>query len=154
MSGIDRKTAIDFLESEATCLESKCADCKYHDHADDKCTVADVYPNDVAIAALKMAIRCLKVDEMYDLSYEDADWYDKAIKENERLKKELEMLKLDRECDKPSGKWIERDDGWGGTYYDCSVCGGSWTTIDGTPFDYGMKYCPNCGAKMEQGDLE
>ena len=26
------------------------------------------------LKALEMAIRCLKVDEMYDLSYEDADW--------------------------------------------------------------------------------
>ena len=48
--------------------------------------------------ALETAVRCLKVDEMYGLSYEDADWYDKAIKENERLKKELEMLKFDRDC--------------------------------------------------------
>lgn len=59
--------------------------------------------------------------------------------------------------DKPSGKWIERDDGWGGNYYDCSVCGESWTTIDGTPFDNGMKYCPHCGAKMieeQQGEQE
>lgn len=50
----------------------------------------------------------------------------------------------------PNGEWIERDDGWGDNYYDCSVCGESWATIDGTPFDNGMKYCPNCGAKMEQ----
>ena len=71
------------------------------------------------------------------------------IIENILLKKQLEMLNLDRECDKPSGKWIERDDGWGGTYYDCSACKESWTTIDGTPFDNGMKYCPHCGAKME-----
>ena len=47
-------------------------------------------------------------------------------------------------------RWIERDDGWGGVYYDCSVCNESWTTIEGTPFDNGMKYCPHCGAKMEQ----
>ena len=47
------------------------------------------------------------------------------------------------------GKWIEKD-GWDGdVYYDCSVCGKSWTTIEGTPWDNGMNYCPNCGAKME-----
>lgn len=47
------------------------------------------------------------------------------------------------------GKWIEKD-GWDGdVYYDCSVCGESWTTIEGTPWDNGMNYCPNCGAKME-----
>ena len=45
-------------------------------------------------------------------------------------------------------KWIEHDDGWGDIYYDCSACNESWTTIEGTPFDNGMKYCPHCGAKM------
>lgn len=50
-----------------------------------------------------------------------------------------------------SGKWIEQE-GWDGdVYYDCSVCGESWTTIDGTPWDNGMSFCPNCGADM-RGD--
>ena len=48
-----------------------------------------------------------------------------------------------------NGRWIEKDDGWGGTYYDCSACGESWTTIDGTPGENNMNYCPNCGAKMD-----
>ena len=48
-----------------------------------------------------------------------------------------------------TGKWIEKDGYDGDTYYDCSVCGESWTTIDGTPWDNGMKYCPNCGCCME-----
>lgn len=47
------------------------------------------------------------------------------------------------------GRWIEKDGYDGDTYYDCSECGESWTTIDGTPWNNGMKYCPNCGAKME-----
>ena len=48
-----------------------------------------------------------------------------------------------------TGKWIEKD-GWDGdVYYDCSVCGESWTTIEGTPWDNDMNYCPHCGAKME-----
>lgn len=48
-----------------------------------------------------------------------------------------------------TGKWIEKD-GWDGdVYYDCSACGESWTTIEGTPWDNGMNYCPHCGAKME-----
>lgn len=48
------------------------------------------------------------------------------------------------------GYWIKVYDGWDGEYYDCSECGCSWTLIDGTPEDNGMKYCPNCGAKMEE----
>ena len=47
------------------------------------------------------------------------------------------------------GRWIEKDGYDGDTYYDCSECGESWTTIDGTPWNNGMKYCPNCGARME-----
>ena len=47
------------------------------------------------------------------------------------------------------GHWIEKDGYDGDTYYDCSECGESWTTIEGTPWNNGMKFCPNCGAKME-----
>ena len=50
--------------------------------------------------------------------------------------------------ERKKGKWIEQEDGWGGYYYDCSVCNESWTTIDGTPWDNGMNFCPNCGADM------
>ena len=52
--------------------------------------------------------------------------------------------------ERTKGKWIEQEDGWGGYYYDCSVCKESWTTIDGTPWDNGMNFCPNCGAEMER----
>ena len=47
-----------------------------------------------------------------------------------------------------TGYWIEKEEFYGDVYYDCSECGESWTTIDGTPWNNGMNYCPNCGAKM------
>ena len=47
-----------------------------------------------------------------------------------------------------TGHWIECDGFDGDTYYDCSECGESWATIEGTPWQNGMKYCPNCGAEM------
>lgn len=50
------------------------------------------------------------------------------------------------------GKWIEQEDSWDGVYYECSACGEPWTTIDGTPWDNGMKFCPNCGARMEDSE--
>lgn len=53
-----------------------------------------------------------------------------------------------KELKRKRGKWIEQEDGCGGYYYDCSVCKESWTTIDGTPWDNGMNFCPNCGAEM------
>ena len=59
-----------------------------------------------------------------------------------------------KECYVPSkkGKWIEQDDSWDGVYYECSACGEPWTTIDGTPWDNGMNFCPNCGADMTEGE--
>ena len=51
------------------------------------------------------------------------------------------------------GRWEYRDDGFGGTYYHCSVCGEDWCTIDGTPAENGMRYCPQCGARMD-GDAD
>lgn len=46
------------------------------------------------------------------------------------------------------GEWIEKEDYNMDTYYDCSVCGNSWCTLDGTPWQNGIKFCPNCGASM------
>jgi predicted amidophosphoribosyltransferase len=64
-------------------------------------------------------------------------------------------------CDAPTiepqrkkGTWIEQDDSWDGVYYECSACGEPWTLIDGTPWDNGMKFCPNCGAEMRDDDGE
>ena len=53
-----------------------------------------------------------------------------------------------------TGHWIEKEDYNLDTYYDCSVCGESWMPIDGTPWQNGMNYCPNCGAKMEKENGE
>lgn len=47
-----------------------------------------------------------------------------------------------------TGHWIEKEDYNLDTYYDCSVCGESWMTVEGTPWQNGMNYCPHCGAKM------
>lgn len=58
------------------------------------------------------------------------------------------MVALLKEQEAKTGTWIEKTDYMGDTYYDCSVCGESWTTIDGTPWQNGMNYCPHCGAKM------
>lgn len=48
------------------------------------------------------------------------------------------------------GHWIEQEGFDGDVYYDCSVCGESWVTVEGTPEDNGMIYCPHCGAKMDE----
>ena len=60
----------------------------------------------------------------------------------------LELLKS-----KPQkGHWVEKEDYNLDTYYDCSVCGESWTTIEGTQWDNGMNFCPHCGADMREGE--
>lgn len=50
------------------------------------------------------------------------------------------------------GKWLVKDNGWGGTYYTCTDCGEDWVTVNGTPAENKMKYCPACGAKMDLED--
>ena len=50
------------------------------------------------------------------------------------------------------GEWHEWDDG--DNTWSCSVCGEPWVLIDGTPKENGMKFCPNCGAKMEVQDAD
>lgn len=48
------------------------------------------------------------------------------------------------------GRWDEESPDCldGDSVYVCSVCGETWTLIEGTPLDNNMHYCPNCGAKM------
>lgn len=53
--------------------------------------------------------------------------------------------------ERKKGKWVEEcpDCLDGDSVYVCSVCGETWTLIEGTPKDNNMNYCPNCGAEME-----
>lgn len=44
------------------------------------------------------------------------------------------------------GRWIEQyEEG----LYSCSACGTEWVTIEGTPKENDMDFCPHCGAKMD-----
>jgi len=62
-----------------------------------------------------------------------------------------EVVKAEMKDAVKEGKWVEHEDAFGDTYYDCSVCGESWVTIDGTPWQNGMNYCPHCGVRMDAG---
>ena len=62
---------------------------------------------------------------------------------------DVEVFKLLPSVQERKGRWIEQEDYNLDTYYDCSVCGESWCTVDGTPWENGMNYCPHCGAHME-----
>ena len=48
-----------------------------------------------------------------------------------------------------TGRWIANDDYDGEVYYTCSRCEEPWVTIEGTPQENRMNYCPHCGARME-----
>jgi DNA-directed RNA polymerase subunit RPC12/RpoP len=61
---------------------------------------------------------------------------------------ELNELPSVKPQEPKTGHWIEKDGFDGDVYYDCSECGESWTTIEGTPWDNEWNYCPNCGARM------
>jgi len=51
--------------------------------------------------------------------------------------------------ERPQGEWIEHTERITlDTYYECSNCKEPWTTIEGTPWQNGMNFCPNCGARM------
>ena len=48
------------------------------------------------------------------------------------------------------GHWITNEGFDGDEYYSCSACGCDWFCPEGTPHDNNMKYCPECGAKMDE----
>ena len=47
------------------------------------------------------------------------------------------------------GRWVYKPNMYDDSTYECSECGEPWTLIEGTPQENGMKYCPNCDAKMD-----
>ena len=49
------------------------------------------------------------------------------------------------------GYWIEQCEE---SLYSCSACGAEWVTIEGTPKENDMDFCPHCGAKMDEKGCE
>lgn len=51
------------------------------------------------------------------------------------------------------GQWEESEDDWlGTTVYTCSKCREEFVLVEGTPEQNLWNYCPNCGAKMMEGN--
>ena len=48
------------------------------------------------------------------------------------------------------GKWKQWDVYELEDTYECTACGESFVLIEGTPITNGYKYCPWCGAKMDE----
>ena len=81
----------------------------------------------------------------------------------EKLEFHIPMDLLDDIKDIPSadvaplrhGRWESFEDVFMETCYQCSECGFSFYLADGgTPKENEYHYCPNCGAKMEEGKDE
>lgn len=49
--------------------------------------------------------------------------------------------------------WIVDDHGFGGTYYKCSECKETWNSIYSN-VSTADENCPNCGAPMDEDDVE
>lgn len=64
------------------------------------------------------------------------------------------MIKQDRAKDperlRQYGEWIRKECEENEWY--CSICGSdfSFADIDFTPYNSGLRYCPDCGAKMDK----
>ena len=48
------------------------------------------------------------------------------------------------------GKWKQWDSYGYEDTYECTECGEAFVLIEGTPITNEYKYCPNCGAKMDE----
>ena len=68
--------------------------------------------------------------------------------------KELEAFPTADVAPVRHGYWIEQEN-WAldDYYYTCSACGTEWITIEGTPEENDMDFCPHCGAKMDEEDV-
>ena len=53
------------------------------------------------------------------------------------------------------GYWIEQEN-WAldDYYYTCSICREDFYMIVGTPSDNNYKYCPHCGARMDEKECD
>lgn len=94
---------------------------------------------------------CVKIeDNLVSLSTcISIDWYmgksqmKKDVLENIKNAPTIEAEPVRR------GKWISQEE-YFDEYFECSVCGAGFCTLDGlSPEENNMKYCPECGAKMD-----
>ena len=96
------------------------------------------------------------------LETQSAEYIDEIQKERDELSDELEgALELVRkkikrinklkENQPKKGHWIAEEN-YDDVVYRCSACDEEWVTLEGTPFDNGMWYCPHCGADMREGE--
>lgn len=52
------------------------------------------------------------------------------------------------------GEWVQDESNGDYDVYTCTACEGEWISLDGTPVENGMNFCPFCGADMGTGRRE
>lgn len=64
----------------------------------------------------------------------------------------IKRAKIIKDVNQVHTHWIpcENETGEGSNTYKCSACGEIQMLIDGTPKENGWKYCPHCGARMNE----
>lgn len=79
--------------------------------------------------------------EIFEKSYDDIWWFAEKVEEAPTITPESLVKR---------GRWIDRGNG----AWSCSMCNDIFTIPDDShPIaDFGLKFCPNCGAKMEEND--
>ena len=77
-----------------------------------------------------------------------ADGWDKAINAAIRIVEQLPSADV---SPVRHGYWIEQCEE---SLYSCSACGAEWATIEGTPKENDMDFCPHCGAKMDEKERD
>ena len=88
------------------------------------------------------------------ICYPHYDFYTKIVYTKEldgmyALKTDIDAIPAADVQEVKHGRWISNElSGYKWAYY-CSEC--AW--IDGYPFNDRHKYCPNCGAKMDNDDF-
>ena len=81
----------------------------------------------------------------------DKDELDRIV--DERVIEPIKNGELVIKEERPQGEWIEYTDRITlDTYYECSNCKEPWATIEGTPWQNMMNFCPNYGADMRGKD--
>ncbi len=90
-------------------------------------------------------------EEGWAKNEEMIDWFAIQSPKIFKIFQELDILSGNIEPDRKCGKCITIDDEYEDTLYKCmSECHEDFVTIDGMPAQNLYKYCPNCGAKMEE----
>ena len=110
-----------------------------------------VYGTEKELKQLKLPTVDIKTEVLKIIEFEDK-WLLDCNSHNENTRIAFDSMKSKIKAipsaEPKTGHWIEKDGFDGDVYYDCSECGESWATIEGTPWDNEWKYCPSCGCRM------